>query len=748
MKGARRESRSRGTVGRGPVPSNGPTCRGLSPGGADRAPRVEAARRRRPASGTTSSRDGLLAAVLLAALALAGCADRQLADADAASFCGEAGTQVEQRITELLGQMSLEEKVVQMHGSALRDGLWGTAGVERLGIPGFRMSDGPRGVGVLTGRATAFPVAAARGASWSPDLETRVGEAIGVELQAKGGNVLLAPTINVLRHPRWGRAQETYGEDPLHLGRMGAAFIRGAQRHVVASAKHYAANSIERTRHRVDVTIDERALREIYLPHFRMAVRDAHVGSVMTAYNQVNGTYCSENDHLVREILKDEWGFDGFVESDWFAAVQSTAPSAIAGLDIEMPVARLYGAPLVDAVRAGEVSGETIDDAVRRILRVQLCFGLDRDPPDLRPEEVVGSPAHLELAREVAQRGIVLLENEGAALPLPGSARVVVVGALADVANLGDTGSSNVVPTSAVTPLEGIRGRAAETAYVRGDPLSADDASVVAAADAAVVVVGLDARDEGELSVGAGDREGLGLSAAQEDLIRRVGEMNPRTIVVLEGGSAILVESWIDDVDALIMAWYPGQQGGLAIADVLFGDVNPSGRLPVSFARAESDLPEFDDASPEVTYGYFHGYRWLDREGLEPRWPFGFGLAYTTYEYANLALESSRIGRGETLRASVEVTNTGTVPGRETVQLYVGARGSRVERARWDLRDFAQVPLEPGETRTVRLQVPVNDLAFYDVAAGVWEVEAISYEVAVGPDSRELPLRAEVEVTR
>jgi beta-glucosidase len=681
------------------------------------------------------------------ALAVAGCGDRTVApppSAPASDWCRVDRAAVESRIDELLPQMSLDEKVAQMHGSGLEDG-WATSANERLGIPSFQMLDGPRGVSQLAGNATAFPVGMARGATWNPDLEEQVGEAMGVELRAKGGNVLLAPTINILRHPAWGRAQETYGEDSFHLGRMGVAFVRGAQRQVIASVKHFAANTIEDTRFNVDVSLDERTLREVYLPHFRAVVQEGRVGSVMTAYNKVNGQYCAENPHLVREILKDEWGFDGFVESDWVLGTRSTVGSALAGLDIEMPSARFYGAPLVAAVEDGEVPEENVDDAVRRILRAKLCLSLDTDPPVKAPDQLE-TPAHLALARQVEREAIVLLKNERAALPLDRAAvrTIAVTGPFADVANIGDTGSSNVNPTHVVTPLEGLLANAGGVAiqHVTGDVRTPENAGALAGADAAVVVVGLDSQDEGESIVSGGDRDTLALHADQEELIRAVAAVNPRTIVVLEGGSAITVESWIDGVAGLVMAWYPGQEGGHAIAEVLFGDVNPSGKLPISVPRAESDLPEFvsDPARLEVTYGYEHGYRWLDRHSTEPRFPFGFGGSYTTFALSNLQIANAAIARDGTLEVRADVQNTGAVSGTEIVQLYVGYPDSAVARDVKTLRAFARAELAPGETRTVTLRVPAADLAYWDESTGGFLVEPVRYDILVGSSSRDLPL--------
>ncbi|HUE29606.1 MAG TPA: glycoside hydrolase family 3 C-terminal domain-containing protein, partial [Verrucomicrobiae bacterium] len=659
-------------------------------------------------------------------------------------FCGDTRATVERRLDRLLARMTLAEKLDQMHGvGAFPTGLAGRiAGVPRLHIPGIGMLDGARGVSAVSGTATCFPVGMARGATWDEALEERVGEAIGVETRARGGSMILAPVVNILRHPRWGRAQETYGEDTLHLGRMGVAFVRGAQRHVIANPKHYALNSIEDTRFTVDVAVDERSLREIFLPHFRRAVQQGHAGSVMAAYNQVNGEHCSENTHLLRDVLDGDWGFQGFVESDWILGTRSTVPAVEAGLDVEMPSPGYFGKPLTDAVRAGQVRLRTIDAAVRRTLRAQLCFRLDTDPPKVDPAQVE-SPAHVALALQAARESIVLLRNEAGALPLdPARVRsLVVVGPLAAMADLGDHGSSLVVPASAVSPLDGIRARAGgvTVTYVGASSPSPTDLSLIAAADAAVVVVGLTFEDEGEGQITIGDRSSLALPRDQDALVGAVAAANPRTLVVLEGSGALLMP-WLGQVSAVLMAWYPGEAGGTAIAEVLFGDVNPSGKLPVTFPRAESDLPPFDNASPAVQYGYFHGYRYLDRNDTAPLFPFGFGLAYTTFRYSNLGITPATVSPWGRVQVTADVTNTGPVAGDEVAQLYVGYAGSRVARAVRDLKAFARVHLEPGETRTVPFEVRARDLAYWDAGAGAFVVEPIAYTVEVGPSSRDLPL--------
>ncbi len=689
------------------------------------------------------------ARLALAALLATGCGATSGPGAE--SIYRDPSAPVEARVDALLSVMTLEEKVAQMHGTPTLDGsgLWPTADDARLGIPGFRMVDGPRGVSRNAGVATAFPVGAARGATFDVALERRVGQAIAAEARARGANVLLAPTMNLVRHPRWGRAQETYGEDSFHVGVMAAGFVQGAQEHVIAVAKHFAANSIEDVRSIVDVRMDDRTLREVYLPHFRRAV-DAGVGSVMTAYNQVNGAYCAENRTLAAGILEGEWGFDGFVVSDWVFGTRSTVPSVLAGLDLEMPWAQYYGDPLVAAVRSGAAPVAAVDGAVRRILRAKVRSGILDGRASLDPAVEIESAPHVALAREVAERSIVLLKNDGA-LPLVRESirQVAVVGALAATANTGDTGSSAAASSHVVTPLEGMRALAGGVAVVdvARDALSPADQALVAGADAAVVVVGLTAADEGEADIGAGDRASLELSAPHQALVAEVAALNPRTIVILEGSGPLIVEGFVDRVPAIAMAWYPGREGGNAIAAVLFGDVNPSGRLPVSFPRAEAQLPPFVNDGTPVTYGYLHGYRHLDAAAEEPRFPFGSGLGYTTFSFANLRLDPATTGSGGTVHVTVEVTNRGAVAGDEVVQLYVGYPGSAVTRAPRDLKGFARVSLAPGETRTVGLDLAVRDLAFWDAARGAFTVEPLAYRVQVGNGSRSLPLEAVLTVT-
>jgi beta-glucosidase len=659
---------------------------------------------------------------------------------------------------KLLAEMTLQQKVLQMSGDS---SLWDmirlvtiekgkyndypiAAGADaRLLIPPIGFSDGPRGV--VMNHSTAFPVAMARGASWDRALQRRFGDVVGKEIRAQGGNLWGGVCVNLLRHPSWGRAQETLGEDPYLLGELSVAAMEAVQSHnVMGCAKHYALNTIEETRTKVDVRVDERTLREVYLPHFRR-LADANVASFMSAYNKVNGDYCSESRHLLREILKEEWGYRGFVMSDFFAGVYDGKKAALAGLDLEMPRTVAYGKKLVAAVERGEVPVAVVDEAVRRLLRRKIEYATRPDPVAY-PPALVRDPEHVALAREVAEKGIVLLKNDGGLLPLAeGSLRsVAVVGRLADAPNLGDYGSSRVYPPDTVTVVEGLREALGATSVIYEPGTDILKARAAArAGDAVVVVVGFDQSDEGEYipqkpnkDEWGGDREELSLKRADRELILAIAAENPRTIVVLIGGSAITVEEWHEKAGAILMAFYPGEQGGAALARLLLGRAYPSGKLPFTVPGDPSELPAFDNKAPSVEYGYYHGYTLADKKGREPRYPFGYGLAYTTYAYANLTLDAREVKADGTVTASVEVTNTGLRASEEIVQLYVGFPESKVDRPVKVLRGFERVALGPGETRRVSLPLSAKDLAYYDARARAWVVEPAEYAVFVGASSR------------
>ncbi len=654
------------------------------------------------------------------------------------------------------------------------------------GLHGVRFVDGPRGV-VLEGGATMFPVSMARGASFDPLLEERIGEAIGRELRSHGGNLFGGVCINLLRHPAWGRAQETYGEDPVHLGQMGAALVRGVERHAMACVKHFAANSMENARFVVDVSLSPRTLHEMYLPHFKDCI-DAGASAVMSAYNSVNGEWCGQNRQLLTEILKERWGFKGFVLTDFVFGLRDAERGARNGQDLEMPLRMVFADGLERAVADGRVSETTIDESVMRILsRIATV-----PPGEAYPPEVRACTDHTELARRAAAESIVLLKNSDVndrpALPLQDDERVALFGELAAVPNLGDHGSSDGRPTYVVTPLDGLRS-------ALGQRLEYDDGShlpraksVAARADVAVVVVGYTHAEEGEciappsleafaplippppalkriligplrtawsgamrvatkaalavtnrqLASGeaafgvGGDRTSLGLSPRHLALIRAIAGANPRTVVAIMAGSAVTVSEWIDDVAGVLMLWYPGMEGGHAFTDVLLGRANPSGRLPFVVPQTATDLPPFDRDATRVTYDLWHGYRHLDRRDTTPAFPFGFGLSYTEFEYRDLQLASDTLGPDDALEVSIDVTNIGARAGADVVQLYVGAIESSVERAPRELKAFAKVRLKPGQSQRVRLTVASQRLAYFDEQLDRFVVEPTEYRLEVG----------------
>ncbi len=618
----------------------------------------------------------------------------------------------------------------------------------RLGLPGIRFSDGPRGA--VIGRSTAFPVPMARGATWDPALEERVGEAIGAEIRAQGGNLFAGVCINLLRHPAWGRAQETYGEEPALLGALGAALARGAQRHVMACVKHYACNSMENARFTVDVRVDERALHEVYLPHFA-AVVESGVAAVMSAYNSVNGEWCGQNRPLLTDVLRGEWGFAGFVMSDFIWGLRDPVGSVAAGLDLEMPFAQQRARVLPAALASGELDRGDAERAARRIVATQLRYAAGLPAAGPGPE-VVASAAHRALARDVAGRSMVLLRNEPVGgrplLPLDRSAlrRVAVLGRLADLPNTGDHGSSDVRAPEVVTPLAGLRAALPGVSIV-DDP---------AGADAAVVVVGYTAEDEGEFvgsydpalaalyppaddpdalaelarvwdagpqSVG-GDRDSLRLHPEDEQLVRTVAAANPRTVVVVVAGAAVTMETWRHEVPAILVGWYSGMEGGAALADVLLGDREPGGRLPFAIPRDEADLPRFDRTATVVTYDRWHGQRLLDRTGTAAAYPLGFGLSYTSFAVSDVSASVA----GDVLTVRAAVTNTGGRPGGHVVQVYATRPDpDAVDRF---LAGFARVEAGPGERVPATVEVPLRRLAVR--AGGTWRLPPGPYRLDVG----------------
>ena len=679
----------------------------------------------------------------------------------------------------LVAEMSLEEKIGQMYGEKR----WHSVPKfllnflakkrfphvyvgrnERLGLPPWVLSDGPRGARVMDKEingVTTFPVGMARGASWDTDLERQVNEVIAIEMRANKTNYAATPCINLLRHPGWGRAQETYGEDPWHLGKMGVAAVQGIQEHnVMACPKHFALNSIENSRWVVNVEVDERTLREVYLPHFKKVVQEGESASIMSAYNFVRGEQCGANQELLTDILRKEWGFEGFVSTDWIFGLYDGVGGVRAGLDVEMPWQQQYTLKNIkQGIDAGEITEHRINEIVTRILKTRLAYALAEDKMGY-DHSLIANQQHTNLAREVAEKSMVLLKNEGT-LPFSasGNKKIAVIGRLADVPNTGDEGSSNSTSAYVITPYQGIKAMhdALGNEVVLSDGNNLEEAKKLASeADEVILVVGFTHVEEGEYIIlsreqmlesaqaqklvgekgAGGDRQTLNLLPEDEALIDAIAPQNPRTVVTYVGGSAIDMSPWEDKVPAILFAWYAGMEGGHALANVLYGKANPSGKLPFSIAQNQEDYPFFNPYIDEIEYGYYHGYTLFEKEDKPVAYPFGYGLSYTTFEYDSLTIEQPEILESGTLRLKVQVKNTGNIAGEEVAQLYIGFKQSQVDRPVKLLRGFDKIFLEPGTKQTIAFELPASELAYYNPETQSWEVEQIKYELYVGPSSK------------
>ncbi len=657
---------------------------------------------------------------------------------------------MQKRIESLLKQMTLEEKVSLLAGVDF----WHTHVIERLGIPAIKVTDGPHGARTMddanpnnTLPATCFPTAVAMAATWNTDLIHRVGSALGEETRARGCAILLGPCLNIHRSPLGGRNFESYSEDPYLSSQMTVAIVKGIQsKRVSACVKHFALNNSEYQRMTISSEVDERTMREIYFPSFEKAVKEAGVWSVMCSYNKVNGTYASENRRLLMEILKDEWGFTGLVMSDWYAT-HSTAPAANAGLDLEMPgPVRYFGDALVKAVREGEVNVAIIDDKVRRILRVMLNTGV-LDEKIAVSGAIKEFPAHRKLAREVAEEAIVLLKNDNCLLPLDKKTlkTIAVIGPNAASASIQGSGSAQVPPYYKVAPLEALKelcGNSVKINYELGcDTSPSSDlleraVKAAAGADVAVVFAGLTDKHESE----GFDRKDMNLPLGQDELISRVAKANPKTVIVLNNGSPLAMP-WLDKIPAVLEAFFPGQECGNAIAAVLFGAVNPSGKMPDTFPHHLEDNPAFANypgANDKVLYGegVFVGYRHYDAKNMAPLFPFGHGLSYTDFKYSGLKVSPAKAE--DKIKVSIDVTNTGKVPGKEVVQVYVSDIASSVPRPPKELKAFQKVALSPGEKKKISFTLTKEALSFYDVKLKDWVAEPGEFEILVGSSSRDI----------
>ncbi len=668
---------------------------------------------------------------------------------------------MERNLKKLLSQMTLEEK------AGLCSGLdfWHMKGVERLGIPSIMLTDGPHGLrkqrasadhlGMFDSvPATCFPSAAGMASSWDRELIRKVGVALGEECQAEDVAVLLGPGANIKRSPLCGRNFEYFSEDPHLSSRMAASHIQGVQSQGVGtSLKHFAANNQEHRRMTGDSVVDERTLREIYLASFEQAVKESQPWTVMCSYNKVNGTFASENEYLLTDILKEEWGHEGFVVSDW-GAVNERADGLAAGLELEMPSSGGAGdRKIIEAVQSGKLSEEKLDRAVERLLRI-VFMAVDNK----KPGATYDAEAHHRLAREVARESMVLLKNEGGILPLRKEGKIAVIGEFAVKPRYQGGGSSHIKPTRLEDIREEIAGSAGsgtQVTYAQGYDLSSDtsDERLVeeakrkaSEADIAVFFAGLPERYESE----GFDRTHLRLPENQIALIRAVAEVQPNVVLVLSNGAPVEMP-WLGSVKAVLEAYLGGQALGGAIADLLFGDANPCGKLAETFPERLEHNPSqlnFPGEGDRVEYkeGLFVGYRYYDAKRIETLFPFGFGLSYTTFEYANLAISKKSIRDDEQLTVSLDVKNTGSRAGKEIVQLYVRDVASSVIRPAKELKGFAKVELRPGETKTVALTLDKRSFAYYNVDLKDWHVESGEFEILVGRSSRDLALKDTIHV--
>lgn len=659
-------------------------------------------------------------------------------------------------IQALVAQMTLEEKAALCTGASA----WTTTPIPRLDLPELLVSDGPHGlrrvpeVQSMSSQslpATCFPTASSTAAGWDVDLLREMGEALAEEAISLGVDVILGPGTNMKRSPLCGRNFEYFSEDPYLAGALATSLIEGIQsRGVGTSLKHFAANNQEYERFSIDAVIDERALREIYLPAFEAAVTQAKPWTVMCAYNRLNGIHASQNHWLLTEVLRDEWGFEGFVVSDW-GAVHDRVAALKAGLDLEMPGPKPTRVnAVIEAVRNGDLDEAVLDEAVRRILTI-VCRAAQT--PKGGEFDVA---AHHALARRISAESIVLLKNDGI-LPLQSPEHIAVIGRAAMEAHFQGGGSSHINPTQVDVPFAELQKLAgnAELSFAEGYPKDdsldgglIDEAVALArTADVALLYVALPSFKESE----GYDRPDLDLTAQQVKLIQAVTAVQPHTVVILNNGAPVVMGEWLDQTAAVLEAWMMGQAGGSAIADVLFGRVNPSGKLAETFPLRLIDTPSYLNFPGEngvVRYGegLFIGYRYYDAKETAVLFPFGYGLSYTTFEYSNLQLSADRFKDVDGLTVSVDVTNTGAVAGKEVVQLYVHDHESRLVRPYKELKGFAKVSLQPGETQTVSLALDSRAFAYYDPAHHQWITEDGQFDILVGASSADIRCRATVSL--
>ncbi|WP_163192947.1 glycoside hydrolase family 3 C-terminal domain-containing protein [Clostridium thermarum] len=674
---------------------------------------------------------------------------------------------IENKIEELLKKMTLEEKVGLIHGN----GLFRTEGVERLGIPALKMSDGPMGVrrefpndnwnslDYSDDYVTYLPSNTALAATWNRDLAYESGKVLGAEARGRGKDIILAPGINIVRSPLCGRNFEYMSEDPYLAGAMAVPYIKGVQEnHVAACVKHFALNNQETERLNVNVEVDERALREIYLPAFEAAVKEGKSYTIMSAYNKFRGTYCSHSNYLLDDILKGEWGYDGVVISDW-GAVHDTYEAANCALDIEMNVTNNFdeyflAKPLIEAVKAGKVDEKVIDEKARRILRLMHRINIFEEG---RYSGAYNTAEHREKTLRTAREAIVLLKNDNSVLPLDKNKikTLAVIGENAEKLHALGGGSAEIKALYEISPLLGLKmklGGNVEVKYAKGyseneaqaQQLLEEALDIAEKADAVIFVGGLTHK----LDTEGLDKPDLKLPYGQDVLIEKLLQANENTVIVMLSGTPVDMGAWLEKASAVVQTWYNGMEGGYALAEVLLGDVNPSGKLPVTFPKRLEDSPahsigEFPGRK-DVHYreGIFVGYRHFSTNNVEPLFWFGHGLSYTTFEYNNIKLTKEE--REDNIRISVcvDIKNTGNRDGAEVVQLYIRDVEASVVRPVKELKGFQKLYLKSGESSTAELVLDKTALAFYNEIKHCWQVEAGKFEILIGSSSEDIRQRA------
>jgi beta-glucosidase len=654
------------------------------------------------------------------------------------------------RAAAIVANLTLEEKILQMHGvGGASPNKRIVPAIARAGVPAFVVTNGPDGATNGTvdpvPPATALPCALALAATWDVALARSYGQVAGSEARTLGNELLEGPDMNLTRIPQGGRTFENFGEDPFLAGKIAVAEIQGIQSQgEIGEAKHFLNNEQEANRFAVNAVVDERTERELYLVPFEMSVKEGCVGAVMCAYPQVNGTFSCENGTLLNTILRDDWGFAGVVTSD-FGAVHTTKPSITNGLDLEMPSGKHFGDALASAVADGTVKESTIDQHLIRRFAATMALGLWDAPPKATPISMSQQISDGVVARRVARAGIVLLKNDQSVLPLDATRvrKIALIGPFAGAAKTGGGGSSAVVPLYKISPLAGLKAQAggATITMDAGTDIKAA-ATIARAADVAIVMVG-DTRSEGH------DTD-IALSGNQDALVAGIAAANPRTIVVLKTGSAVLMP-WVNQVPAILEAWYPGEEDGNAVADVLYGKTDPSGRLPISFPAALADLPantpsQYPTAKPtgiaqaHYSEALLMGYRSYDARKVAPLFPFGFGLSYTSFAYTNLRISAAAM---DAVQVEFDVANTGATHGGEVAQIYVGMPAAAGEPPR-QLKGFTKLVLQKGQSKHASITLDARAFQHWDTGSHAWVIAPGTYRILVGSSSRDIRLQGTV----